>query len=184
MKNTAWLMALLGLAGCNSDDPDGGGNAAGMGATGECAMADTSASPNALHLAATEVLSAASPCGFSSCHVGPSSRADLMLAGATDLRTLLVGKPACEAPTVPLVDSAGGEAGLSHSWLWLKLTAPADTTGVIVGDASWGQSGNCGQPPDQPFGLRMPLSSTNALLDAGRLAKVRNWICAGAPGPS
>jgi hypothetical protein len=32
------------------------------------------------------------------------------------------------------------------------------------------------------FGDRMPYGSLNTL-DAGALQKIRNWICAGAPGP-
>jgi len=165
-----------GMAGAGAAGMGGGNTFAG------CAVADTSAAPSALHAAAAAVLTMASPCGFGSCHAG-QGKAGLILLSATDLRMTLVDKASCQAPTIPLVDDAGGDAGLVHSWLWLKLTAPADTSGVVTGDAAWGAGVNCGQTGGQMFGLRMPWTNTDMPLEEARLAAIRNWICAGAPGP-
>jgi hypothetical protein len=162
-----------------------GAGAAGMGGGGEfagCEVADMSAAPSALHAAAAAVLTVASPCGFGSCHAG-QGKAGLVLLNATDLRMTMVGKASCQVPAIPLVDAAGGNAGLANSWLWLKLTAPADASGVMTGDAAWGAGVNCGQSGGQMYGLRMPWSNTDTPLEDARLAAVRNWICAGAPGP-
>jgi hypothetical protein len=106
------------------------------------------------------------------------------LLNAPDLRTLLVGKMSCEAPAIPLVDGSMGDAALNNSWLWIKLTAPTDSSGNLVSNTAWGTIGNCGQTPPGGYGLRMPwgFSGMTYLSDAN-MAKVRNWICAGAPGP-
>jgi hypothetical protein len=162
-----------------------GAGAAGMGGGGQfagCEVADMSAAPSALHAAAAAVLTMASPCGFGSCHAGVG-KAGLVLLNATDLRMTTVGKASCQVPAIPVVDDAGGNAGLANSWLWLKLTAPADASGVITGDAAWGAGVNCGQMGGQMYGLRMPASNTDTPLEEARLAAIRNWICAGAPGP-
>jgi hypothetical protein len=87
---------------------------------------------------------------------------------------------------VPLVAAGGGEAALGNSWLWLKLVAPVDASGTLMPNASWGTAQtNCNQlaPAMQPFGTRMPMSNTDLLLGETRLAAIRDWICAGAPGP-
>jgi hypothetical protein len=52
----------------------------------------------------------------------------------------------------------------------------------LSADPTWGDPGNCGQDGDQAFGVRMPKGTTTTL-SADKLAKVRNWICAGAPAP-
>ncbi|MGD8859899.1 MAG: hypothetical protein PVI30_07795 [Myxococcales bacterium] len=158
----------------------GGAGGGGLDAPG-CESADTSAAPADLHAAALAVLTPETPCAFASCHVGPNGKAGLVLEGATDLSTLLVDVTSCEAPNLPLVDSAGGDAGLENSWLWLKMTAPIDATGELMADPAWGTPGNCGQPVGS-HGLRMPYGSTS-LTSEGNLGPVRNWICAGAPGP-
>jgi hypothetical protein len=175
-----------------------GGSAAGSGASGMgggagmgsgssfagCEAANTSAAPAMLHSEALAVLNPQSPCGFGSCHAGTNGKAMLVLNNVMDLRTLLVGKMSCQVPTMPLVDGAGGQAALTNSWLWQKLTAPSDSSGVIMGNmASWGAGVNCGQMGGQPYGLRMPWTNTDMPLEEARLAAVRNWICAGAPGP-
>jgi hypothetical protein len=124
------------------------------------------------------------PCGFSSCHVPPSGKAMLVLMGATDLKTTLVGKASCEAPALPLVDPSGGEAALGKSYLWQKLTAMTDSTGsgMLVTQQAWGMNANCGQDPSQPFGVRMPLGDADGMLEDTRLAPIKAWICGGAPG--
>jgi hypothetical protein len=159
-----------------------GTGVAGTGASVPgCEAADPSVTGSALHAGAADVLAAASPCGFSACHMG-ASHAKLMLAGVADLHAALVGKPSCEAPTIPLIDSKGGNAGLQNSWLWLKLTSPADPSGGnLIVQSSWPTPGACGQMSG--FGSRMPMTGSADLLEAPRLAEIRNWICAGAPGP-
>jgi len=161
--------------------PAAGSMATPMGVPG-CEIADASAGGPALHAAAADVLTMMSPCGFSSCHVG-TGKAGLVLLGATNLNMLLVGKPSCEAPNVPLVDGAGGDAGLLHSYIWIKLTGAADSGGSIMGDPAWGTGGACGQTPSAPYGIRMPQMATNMTTSDTRLAAIRNWICAGAPAP-
>lgn len=182
VPGTAGMTGTAGMAGAAGT---AGTGAAGMGGAefAGCEAADASVSGSAAHAAAVELLAADSPCGFSACHAGASGKAMLALAMTTDLRTLLVGHPSCQAPDVPLVADGGGQAALDNSWLWLKLTAPADASGVIASNPAWGTAMNCGQLGNQPFGIRMPWSNTDMPLEASRLAAVRNWICAGAPGP-
>jgi hypothetical protein len=122
-----------------------------------------------------------STCGFNSCHVG-TGKAGLILSGATDLKALLVGKASCEVPAIPLVDGAGMDAGLNNSWLWLKLTKPTDTDGNIIPEAAWGTPGSCGQDGVMSFGVLMPKGAFEPMAEP-KLAKIRNWICAGAPAP-
>ena len=153
------------------------------GAVPGCEAADPSVTGSAAHAAAVTLLGAMSPCGFSACHGGASAKAELSLAMQSNLSTLMVDVPSCEAPNVPLVKSGGGQAALDNSWLWIKLVAPADATGALEPNAAWGTGMNCGQAANQPFGIRMPWSNTEMKLEESRLATVRNWICAGAPGP-
>jgi len=163
--------------------PTGGMGAAGGGAGGAvpgCSAANTTAPPAMLYMAMHDVLSASTPCGFSSCHMGSNARAHLDLVGAPDLHAALVGKPACEAPNLSIVDGSGGDVGLSKSYMWIKLTGPVDLGAALIPDASWGTAGSCGQS-GQMYGLRMPLTNTDMLLDDTRLGAIRNWICAGAP---
>ena len=127
----------------------GGGNGTGgsgtAGAIAGCDNADTSGTGAELHAGAVEALAAVgSSCGFMSCHIG-SGKAALVLAGSTDLNKLLVDVASCEVPTMPLIDSRGGDAALNNSWLWQKLTAPVNIDGVLRTDAAWGMPGNCGQ---------------------------------------
>jgi hypothetical protein len=178
MRNVVCLMvAVFALTGCPKSG-GGGGGAAGMGGG-----AGAGANGPALHAAAAAVLTAASPCGFSSCHMG-TGKAKLVLTGVTDLHAALVGKPSCEASNIPLVDGSGGEKALQNSWLWLKLTAPADpASGALTMQATWpAQAGACGQTIG-PFGTRMPQSGNADMLDTMRLPAIHDWIVAGAPGP-
>jgi hypothetical protein len=181
-----------GMAGMGGAGTGGAAGMAGMGGAAAaipgCSVADTSAAPSALHAAAVEALAAMPPmssCGGStSCHQG-TGKAGLSLLGVTDLRMTLAGKASCEVPSIPVVDGdATGDAALSNSWLWIKLTAPVDGSGALIADPSWEMSGNCGQMPGQPYGGRMPWGFfADDYLSEANMAKVRNWLCAGAPGP-
>jgi hypothetical protein len=123
-------------------------------------------------------------CAFSSCHDMGAKKAKLVLdlTAGTDLHDLTVDKPSCESPNLKIVDSSGGEKGLANSWLWQKLIAPSAPDGVLATKPEWGTPANCGQASNQPFGVRMPFSGSDALLSpAAKLTAVRDWICAGAP---
>jgi len=119
------------------------------------------------------------PCAFSSCHTDKIKKAQLVLdTTVTDLRATLVGKAACEAPNLKLVDATGGDAGLAKSWLWIKLAATGE---MIPPDPSWGTPGSCGQMGAMDYGVRMPYGG--GMWEDTKLAAVKAWICAGAPGP-
>lgn len=123
-----------------------------------------------------------SPCAFSSCHTEKLKKANLVLdLSVPDLKALLVDKVSCEAPALKLVDSSGGDAGLNKSWLWLKLAAPADPSGILTPNPAWGTPGSCGQMSGQEYGVRMPYGSE---WEPAKRAAVKAWICAGAPGPT
>ena len=174
----------VGVGGSGGAAAGSGGGAAGATATGECAMADMTMTPAALHAAAAALIAADKPCAFSGCHGGSVPAGMLQLAGSTDLHAALAGKPSCEAPNLPLVDPSGGDAALNNSWLWIKLTAPADdTAGLTTPQATWGTPGTCGQMPGMMYGVRMPWGSGGTPNSEARLTPIRNWICAGAPGP-
>ena len=82
---------------------------------------------------------------------------------------------------MPLVSGAGGDAALANSWLWIKMVEKLDGNGNITPKAAWGTPGtDCGLMTPGTYGVRMPFG-----FDASdeQLAVVRNWICAGAPGP-
>jgi hypothetical protein len=109
----------------------------------------------------------------------------LTLLNAPDLAAVLVDKPACEVPGFVLVKSGGGQAALDGSWLWQKLTAPAESDGALIAQAAWGTASlTCGQaePANAPFGTRMPQLIGGETVSDERLAAVRNWICGGATG--
>jgi hypothetical protein len=205
------IAVILALAGCKktSSHPSGGaggvgglsgvsgvsaaagiGAAAGMGAVSAavpgCEAADATVTGSAAHAGAFSVIGQMLPCGLSMCH-GGTGQAKLVLFGSKDLKATLVGKPSCEAPTMPLVDPQGGTAALNHSWLWQKLTAPDMSTDALIVQSAWGAPGTCpttgfGSGQITGFGDRMPYGGL-ATLDAGPLGQIRNWICAGAPGP-
>jgi hypothetical protein len=163
-----------------------GGAAGSMEAIPGCSAADATVTGSAAHAAALSVLGQMVPCGIGLCH-GGMGQAKLVLSGAMDLKATLVGKAACEAPTLLLVDPQGGDAALANSWLWQKLTAPAVMTDALIVQPAWGTAAVC--PTNgllggmtSGFGDRMPYGSLNTL-DEPSLAKIRNWICAGAPGP-
>jgi hypothetical protein len=123
-------------------------------------------------------------CAFSSCHSMSAKKGNLVLDGTmANLNLLLVGKVACEAPNLVLVDGSGGDAALTKSWIWQKLVAPADSSGTLTPNAAWGMPGNCGQSGGSGYGIRMPAVNTADLLSPPKLAAVKSWICAGAKGP-
>jgi hypothetical protein len=169
-----------------------GGAAAGSGGGGAnddltCASAKKGM-PAELHAAAAAALLPTATnkgCAFSSCHDMSSMKAKLTLLEApNDLRMQLVGKMSCEVPTLPLIDTSGGDAALAKSWLWQKLVAPAGSDGQLMPKSDWGTpTTTCGQ--EKEFGLRMPRSQTaDPWTPTSKLQAVRDWICAGAPGPS
>ena len=177
-----------GVGGAGAGGAGAGGAGAGGAAGGgspvvagcEAAVAGDAAT---LHAAAAEVLTAMGTCGFSSCHAN-MGKAGLILLGATDLNMLMVDKPACQAPNLSVVKSGGGQAALDGSYLWIKLAGAADPSGFIMGDmAAWGMGGACGQTAAAPYGVRMPQMASAMTTSEERLAKIRNWICGGAPGP-
>ena len=166
-----------------------GGAGSGTGATAPvagCEAADATMTGSAAHAAALTVLNQMVPCGLSICHAG-TGQAKLVLLGVTDLKATMVDKPSCEAPTMPLVSSKGGNAALANSWLWQKLTAPAMSTDALITQSTWGTPAACptanfGMMQTSGFGDRMPYGSL-ATLEPAPLGAIRNWICSGAPGP-
>ena len=152
-----------------------------------CGPASTAA-PSALHMAAAMALLPTTnqgPCAFGSCHDANSKKANLALTAMPfDLKMQTVGKPACEVPSIMLVDASGGNAALAKSWLWQKLVAPSDSSGGVTANPAWGTAADgCSQDPGQAFGARMPRSGTDTQLSMEKLTAIRDWICAGAPGP-
>jgi len=158
--------------------PTGGGAPAAS-----CAEADTSGDTyEAMQVMLT------SRCGV--CHresQAPSS-AGLQLTGpmsmdrAEDLLSLVV-RSACEID-MPVVDQSGGDAGLANSWLYWKVAGPAGTGAMIEARPEWmaGSESCVGLDTPGTFGLLMPLGATEPVESV--LTAVRNWICAGAPGPA
>jgi hypothetical protein len=197
----AWCICCLVIAtaisGCTEEAPPAGSGGSGacmvptagmaapvmLGGVPGCEAA-VAGTPTELHEAAKNVLNAAGTCSFGSCHTPDQHKANLVLLGAPDMRTLLVNKASCQAPILPLVKEGCGDDALLNSWLWIKLVAPADASGVLATDPVWGTPGEpCDKPGGQPFGIRMPWGSGNMVTSEARLAPIRNWICAGAPGP-
>jgi hypothetical protein len=121
------------------------------------------------------------PCAFGPCHNTNKMIAKLAFAPGGSLVDAVVNKPACEAPNLKLVDPSGGDKALANSYLYLKLAAPVDGSANLVPDPAWGSPMNCGQPMD--FGARMPVGSGEMGVGDEKLAIMKEWICAGAPGP-
>jgi hypothetical protein len=190
---TAGTAALAGTGAVTAGTGAAGTAAAGTGAAGggaadmyaSCAMADkTTPGPMLNKAASAAIIAEMGTCSFSSCHTASVHKAKLVLDGSAgmELHALMVGKPSCEAPTINLVDSSGGDKALANSWLWQKLIAPATSDGTLTTKPEWGAPVNCGQITGQSFGHRMPDSSTATLLTpASKLTAIRDWICAGAP---
>jgi hypothetical protein len=181
-------MTGTGTAGAGASAAAGAGSMSSGDLT-KCGPAST-LPPAMLHQAALEAIVPKdamnkSPCAFSSCHDSNQKKAMLNLdVGTMDLHATLVDKPSCEVPTLKLIASGGGDAALANSWLYQKLTAATGSSGEIVAQPAWGMGGaSCGQDSGQPFGVRMPKSSTD-ILTSTRLNPLKDWICAGAPGPT
>jgi hypothetical protein len=205
VSNLAWIgVGLWAAGGCNLGAEDGEPPAAAPADGATHGPADASAEPEwtrcpasavgpdeGLHAAALAALVPASPtlsgpCAFGGCHNEATAKAHLNLSPSTaDLRALLVGIPACEVPSWPLVDGRGGDEALTRSWLWQKLTAPAAIDGTLLGQASWGEASSCAAQAGAAtaFGARMPQGSGPDLLSDERLRAVQRWICIGAPAP-
>lgn len=167
----------------------GGSGAAAGGSLTSCGPAST-LPPAMLHQAAVDAIVPkdamnVSPCAFSSCHNTTQKKAMLNLdVGTMDLKAILVDKPSCEVPALMLVKSGGGDAALTNSWLWQKLTAPDGPSGELTAQPAWGMGGaSCGQDSGQPFGVRMPKGTVDMTISASKLDPIKAWICAGAPGP-
>jgi hypothetical protein len=177
-----------GAAGTGSVAGTGGAMAgvsgSGGGPSAGCSAADSSVTGSAAHAAALQVLAGMASCGASSsCHRG-NGKAMLVLNTMTDLHAGLVGKNSCLVPSIPLVDGRGGDAALRNSWLWLKLTHPLNASGTLVPEAAWGAPAGCDSLEPNSFGYRMPwIMSQDMYGPPTTLNAVRNWICAGAPGP-
>lgn len=122
-------------------------------------------------------------CAFASCHNADGNRAMLVIAAGDNLNTTLVDKASCQHMSMPLVKSGGGNDALLGSWLWQKLAAPMDADYNVIAKPEWGAPNmGCQQMGGAPFGARMP-ATFGIELSASNLAKVRDWICAGAAGP-
>lgn len=179
-------------AGCEEHEEEDGEEHAGEKSSGGGGHADedelSDDAKAALHAAALAALVPArgqsGSCAASRCHAGEAPSAGLSLRpGITDLRKLLVGREACVAPDLMLVNGEGGEHALEHSWLWQKLTAHADSRGELQSEPEWGANAICGQRQGMPYGARMPWTGDEETLSERKLTAVRRWICAGAPGP-
>ena len=179
--------AGTGAAGGGTAGGAAGTTAAGGGGL-TCADAKQGA-PAALHMAAATALlptTGQGPCAFGSCHDSSAKKAGLVLVGGAqlDLKSQTVGKPACQVPSLMLVDGSGGDAALAKSWLWQKLVAASDSSGELTPNPAWGTPVlTCAQDSGSMFGLRMPRTQTDMKLGMEKLSAIRDWICAGAPGP-
>lgn len=154
----------------------------GGGTGASCAEADTSGDTyEAMQAMVT------TRCGI--CHrqsQAPRS-AGLQLAGTAssdrlDDLLMFVDKPSCQT-TMPVVDRSGGDAALANSWLWWKVAGASEGMDLVA-QPDWMSTGdNCQQlDPAKPFGTLMPQGASEPTESVA--AAVRNWICAGAPGPA
>ncbi|MET0285463.1 MAG: hypothetical protein ABW352_13365, partial [Polyangiales bacterium] len=96
---------------------------------------------------------------------------------AMNLRELLVDVPACEAPSLKLVEPGNP----ARSWLWIKLSGKtSDSRGTLQPQDAWGSPGTgC---DGAGFGTKMPQVGGN-MWDPQDLATIESWIKGGAPGP-
>ncbi|MEM9190672.1 MAG: hypothetical protein AAGF12_15915 [Myxococcota bacterium] len=144
-------------------------------------------------------------CTFSnSCHGGPGmGQGQLNFALARDAGEPFTAalqmadgmpRPACEYDLLPLIDPGNPDG----SWLMIKVGGPM-TMGVIdfTPDAAWdpfpGETPGSFPPSECPlteggnisFGRRMPLDPAGmTTLPEREIELFREWIRAGAPGPS
>jgi hypothetical protein len=161
----------VALAACGDGGGDDGGGA-GMGGSAKGDYAAVSA------ILGGPEQSGSGSCAFvSSCHGGTGpGKANLNFKEGADLIETLVNVPACENDSMMRVKPGDPE----HSWIWIKLTAEADpNTGMI---SPGGTPSKC-TGVSTGFGTRMPQVSGFAKLSDDKLAIVKAWIEAGAPGP-
>lgn len=141
-------------------------------------------------------------CGTTSrsCHGGSRGSAnlnfELPLSEGRPITDELVGVAACQYDRLNLVEPGDPEA----SWLWIKLTGDHDASGRLqfTPAADWDpgieRRADGTYPPsicpsvedgEITFGYLMPQNVDNPqLLPARELTMIREWILAGAPGPS
>ncbi|MFT3926155.1 MAG: hypothetical protein QM778_26660 [Myxococcales bacterium] len=146
---------------------------AGMLATA-CGGDDPESAPSEGQIAEILGVGQLGSCSISSCHGTDTASAGLDFMNATSLHDLLVDKPSCEAPKFKLVDPGSPET----SWLYLKLTAPADAKRKLEENPDWGEPGT-GCEEASGFGKRMP--ETGQELSEDKKEQIRKWIAAGAP---
>ena len=115
-------------------------------------------------------------CAFSSCH-SDAANGMLNLTTMPDITTALVNVPACEAPALMRVKPMDP----ASSWLWIKLTGPADASGNIT-YATTPQA--CKGADAGTLGILMPWSpGSPASLEPTQLFQICSWIQDGALGP-
>jgi hypothetical protein len=140
-------------------------------------------------------------CVFNACHGGTGAGAASLnfrtfLDREEPITAAMVGVPACQYDLMPRIDPGDPH----NSWLWIKLDpASMDSEGYIVftPDPSFDPdvqnphytSRNCplGRNPDgsPDFGINMPSQPGHpSPLAPHELEAVRQWIEAGAPGPT
>lgn len=139
-----------------------------------------------------------SSCSFSTCH-GGTSAAMLNFVAAREAGVLytdlLIDVPSCEYDRMPLIDPGNPE----NSWLYVKVTQAHEADGTLIFTPAPDWDPGIVPNPDTglyprstcprvergvlTFGEIMPNGSTNGL-DERRATALREWILAGAPGPS
>lgn len=134
-------------------------------------------------------------CAFASCHggaAGGASRLDLASSIAAGTLVADLMRPACQYDAMPLLTPGAPE----ESWLYLKVAGPhagarLDFTPAPGWDPGITPDAMGRYPASEcpltergalTFGTMMPQGSMG--LDASRAATIREWIEAGAPGPS
>lgn len=168
--STTLIVSAL-LAACGGDD-SGNGGGAGMGGNVVADYAAVSAI-----LGGMEQPGAGSCAFATSCHGGTGpGKAGLNFKTVADLRDVLVDVPACENSSMMRV--APGDP--DNSWLWIKLSADIkdEKTGLIEHE---GTPSSC-SGVSLGFGTRMPQVAGYAKLPDEKLAVIKAWIEAGAPG--
>ncbi len=119
-------------------------------------------------------------CSLSSaCHAS-RGRAGLTYEGLMDFTEPLVGVPSCQYPPMPRVDPGNPD----NSWLMIKIDGMYDADGNIEFTPEAGFTPPTGDPDCETFGTVMPQNATPIPLPMREVTMFRDWIAAGAPGPS
>jgi hypothetical protein len=119
-------------------------------------------------------------CALSSvCHADRGS-ADLTFEGLSDITMPLNGVASCQYPPMPRVDPGNPD----NSWLMIKLDGMYDGEGNIQFTPEPGFTPPTGDPNCETFGTIMPSNATPVPLPMREVTMFREWIRAGAPGPS